>query len=77
MKNILWSLLYAIDNNWGYTTQLQRRFKVGDIVKITSNKTIENKFEVDSVAKIIETARHDYLIEQNGIKIIVYQFEIY
>jgi hypothetical protein len=77
MKNILCSLLYAIDNNWGYTTQLQRRFKVGDIVKITSNKTIENKFEVDSVAKIIETARHDYLIEQNGIKIIVYQFEIY
>jgi hypothetical protein len=76
MKNILWSLLYA-DNNWGYTTQLQRRFKVGDIVKIAHNKTIENKFEVDSVAKIIETARHDYLIEQNGIKIIVYQFEIY
>lgn len=77
MKKILWRLLEIVDNNWGYTTPLQRRFKIGDTIKISHNKTIETKFKIGSVAKIVETGRHDYLIEQNGIMKVVYQFEIY
>ena len=77
MKKLLWKLLELVDNNWGYTTPIQKRFKIGDLVKISSHKTADAKFEIGSVAKILETGRHDYLIEQNGIKAVVYQFEIY
>lgn len=76
MKKILWKLLELFDDNWGYSTPLQKRFKVGDKVKISPYKQCD-KIEVHEQVKIIEFGRHDYLIEKdNGEKAIVYQFEL-
>lgn len=74
MKRLLWFLLNKIDNNWGYSTPLQKRFKVGDRVKIS----IHSKLKAHTPATIIETNRHDYLIVDDYLqRHIVYQFEIY
>jgi hypothetical protein len=76
MKNLLWKLLEMVDNNWGYTTPIQQRFKVGDKCKI--HFCYENTgFTPGETVTIIETGRHDYLVEnESGIKSCVYQFEL-
>ena len=74
MKKILWKLLELVDDNWGYSTPLHKRFKVGDRVKISPH----SKLITHTTATIIEFGRHDYLIEDDkGKKHIVYQFELY
>ena len=74
MKRILWFLLSKVDDNWGYSTPLQKRFKVGDRVKISTH----SKLIAHTPATIIETGRQDYLIEDdNLVKHVVYQFELY
>jgi len=74
MKKILWFLINIVDNNWGYSTPLQKRFKVGDKVKIS----IHSKLIAHTPATIIQFGRHDYLIEDDNLKKhIVYQFELY
>ena len=74
MKTILWELLKLLDDNYGYSTPLQQRFKVGDRVKISPH----SKLITHTPATIIEFGRYDYLIEDdNHQKHIVYQFELY
>ncbi len=74
IKNIIWYLLSKIDNNLGYNTPLQKRFKVGDRVKISTH----SKLIAHTPATIIECERCDYLIEDDNLqKHIVYQHEIY
>lgn len=74
MRKLLWFLLELVDDNWGYTTPLQKRFKVGDRVKISR----DSKLTTHTPATIIETGRHDYLIkDDNNVLHVVYQFELY
>ena len=40
MKKVLWFLLNIVDDNWGYSTPLQKRFKVGDRVKISNHSKL-------------------------------------
>jgi len=75
MKKILWFLLERIDDNWGYSTPIQKRFKVGDVVKISPHSS---KLVTDTTVTILEFGRYDYLIEDdNLVKHVVYQFELY
>ena len=77
MKKILWLLLQFFDNNWGYSTPLQKRFNVGDKCKISQHKTKENQFEVGEEVTVIENGRNDYLIKNRAGKLlVVYQFEL-
>ena len=76
MLKLLWKLLEYYDNNWGYTTPLQKRFEIGEFVRVSKFKTKECKFNVGDVVKILETGRHDYLISRNNILDVVYQFEL-
>jgi len=77
MKKLLWFLLSKVDNNWGYSTPLQKRFKVGDRVKISTHSRLIELIP-HTQATIIETGRYDYLIEDdNLVKHVVYQFELY
>jgi len=74
MKNILWFLLNLVDNNRGYTTPLQKRFKIGDRVRISYH----SKLTTHTPATIVELGRHDYLIkDDNGEMHVVYEFELY
>ena len=76
MKKLLWKLLKLVDNNWGYSTPIQQRFKVGDKCRI--HWFIENTgFTPGEIVTIIETGRHDYLVRnESGNQICVYQFEL-
>ncbi len=77
MKRILWSLLSKLDNNHGYTSPLQRRYKIGDKCKINFYKLTNTKYKTGEEVIIIETGRHDYLVgNKNGDKQCVYQFEL-
>ena len=77
MKKLLWKLIELLDNNWGYSTSLQKRFSVGDVVKISIHRKRGTVFSVSEKVKILETGRHDYLVSnEKGIKAIVYQFEL-
>lgn len=77
MKTLLWKLLELVDDNWGYMTPLQKRFKVGDKCKISRYRTLYTPFEIGSEVTIVETSRHDYLIEDEyGFQIVVFQFEL-
>jgi len=77
MKKILWKLLSIVDNNWGYTTPLQKRFQINDKCKISIFKQICTKYSVGDEVTIIETGRHDYLVsDKNGVKEIVLQIEL-
>lgn len=77
MKKLLWKLIELLDNNWGYSTPLQKRFNIGDVVKISIHKKHDTTFKVGEEVKILETGRHDYLVSNlKGIKAIVYQFEL-
>jgi hypothetical protein len=76
MIRILWVLLNLFDNNWGYSTPLQERFKVGDRVKISIHSRLKRHYRTN--ATIIETGRHDYLIKRDNGKLhVVYEFELY
>jgi hypothetical protein len=76
MKKILWKLLERFDDNWGYTTPLQKRFEIGKKCFISAFKTNGTKFEIGEEVTVIETGRHDYLVENENGKAIVYQFEL-
>lgn len=77
MKKILWKLLEILDNNWGYSTSLQKRFKVGDKCKISNFKTKYTPLEIGDEVVIVEYSRHDYLVRRNdGITVVVFQFEL-
>lgn len=77
MKKFLWFLLHAVDSNWGYTTPIQERFEIGHSVVISPFKLEHTSYVVGTKVTIIETGRHDYLVEDiNGVKCIVYQFEL-
>lgn len=80
MKKILWFLLELCDNNWGYSTPIQKRFKVGDVCQISGHyKSKTYLFKIGEKVRIIETGRHDYFVEgveDNNKKKIVYQFEL-
>lgn len=77
MKNLLWKLLEKFDNNWGYSTPIQKRFKIGDKCKIRFCYE-DHPVKAGDVVTIIETGRHDYLVQNSeGQKFIVFQFELY
>jgi hypothetical protein len=76
MVKILWFLLELFDNNHGYTTPLQKRYKPGDVCKISKFKTDEVHLNVGDPVVIVETGRHDYLIETKDGRFVVYQFEL-
>ncbi len=78
MKKIIWKLLSVLDNNWGYTTPLQLRYKRGDVLSISSFKTQNTPYDIGTDVVIIETGRHDYLVCDftTGTKKCVYQFEL-
>lgn len=76
MKNILWKLLEWLDDNHGYSTPIQKRFNIGDKVKVSIFK-VNAGLLVGIWVWVLETGRHDYLVEDcNGKKFIVYQFEL-
>lgn len=64
MKKILWKLLKIFYSNWGYTTSIQERFYIGRECRISHNKTKDTKFNIGEIVYIIETGRHDYLVEK-------------
>ena len=77
MKTILWKLLELFDNNWGYTTPIQKRFKHGDKCKISHFRTKYTPLEIGDEVVIVETGRHDYLVKRSdGITVVVFQFEL-
>lgn len=78
MKKIIWKILEKIDNNWGYSTPIQKRFKRGDIVKISIFKQDDTPYNIGEEVIILETSRHDYLVcdFKKGLKKCVYQFEL-
>ncbi len=77
MKKLLWKLITILDNNWGYSTPLQKRFNIGDTVKMSIHKKSDTVFNVSEQVTILETGRHDYLVvNDKGVKAIVYQFEL-
>jgi hypothetical protein len=77
MKKILWKLLELVDNNHGYTTPIQKRFKHGESVQISFNKSADTPFQIGETVEIIEICRHDYLVRNiNGVQRCVYQFEL-
>lgn len=77
MKRILWWLMELIDNNHGYSTPIQKRFRVGDKKMVSPFVLRQTALKQGETVTIIETGRHDYLVlSENGKKEIVYQFEI-
>lgn len=76
MKNILWKLLEWLDDNHGYSTPIQKRFRAGDKVKVSIFK-VNADILVGEPVLIIETSRHDYLVQDDdGKRSVVYQFEL-
>ena len=66
-----------IDNNHGYSTPLQKRFKIGENVRISFDKHNDTPYITGEIVMIIETGRHDYLVKNlKGVKRCVYQFEL-
>ncbi len=77
MKTLLWKLLEIIDDNHGYTTPLQKRFKQGETARISFNKWGDTPFQIGEIVEIIEICRHDYLVRNDdGVQRCVYQFEL-
>ena len=78
MKKVLWFLLRSLDNNWGYSTPIQERFNLGEKRKISHfHQKQGNVFSIGEEVTIIETGRHDYLVENSdGTRCCVYQFEL-
>jgi hypothetical protein len=77
MKKLLWKLLEMIDDNHGYSTPLQKRFEIGDKVRISLNKEDSTTYITGETVTIIETGRHDYLVRNSkGVQHCVYQYEL-
>lgn len=77
MKKLLWKLLKLVDNNWGYSTPIQQRFKIGEKCRIHFCYTENTGFTPGETVTIIETGRHDYLVRnESGNQSCVYQFEL-
>jgi hypothetical protein len=70
------NLFIKINENHGYTTPIQDRYKKGDKCIITKEKLGDNIFPVGTEVTILETGRHDYLVENKGKRMCVYQFEL-
>lgn len=68
--------LFGIDDNWGYSTPKQKRFKIGQVVKVSNKRSINSIFEIGDSVAIVETGRHDYLVGNEKGKECVYQFEL-
>ena len=78
MKKIIWKLLEMLDDNWGYSTSLQKRFKPGSQVTMSKHKKSDTPFRIGEEVVVLENGRHDYLVQNSdGKKWVVYQFEIY
>lgn len=88
MIKLLWRLLELFDDNRGYSTQLCKRFTVGELCRVSDLISNESELKRNDVVKIVETSRHDYLVQKmvspgpkqeqftfEG-KYIVYQFEL-
>jgi hypothetical protein len=77
MKKLLWKLLEMVDNNHGYSTPLQKRFEIGEGLRISSDKCNDTPYITGEFIVILETGRHDYLVKNSeGVKHCVYQFEL-
>lgn len=80
MKKLLWWLLTKFESNHGYSTPIQKRYKVGDVVKINKAFALgpTKAFIGGGEITVIETGRHDYLLRNElGFQIVVYQFELH
>lgn len=78
MINFIWKVLEKLDSNWGYSTPIQKRFRIGQYCQISKHKSNDTNLEVGEPVKIVEIGRHDYLIQDfktNELH-IVYQFEL-
>ena len=76
MKAFLWFLLELVDNNRGYSTPIQKRYNIGDVVKISGHH--KGDLPIHTPVTIVEFGRHDYLIEDhNRAYHVVFQFELY
>jgi hypothetical protein len=77
MKKIIWKLLELIDDNHGYTTPLQKRFTIGEEVKVSHCVLPKTPLIIGETVTIIENGRHDYLVKTSRDKqYCVYQFEL-
>lgn len=76
MVKILWFFTRLFDNNHGYSTVIQKRYKVGDVCRISKHKTNDVHLNVGDPVVIVENGRHDYLIETKDGRFVVYQFEL-
>ncbi len=77
MIKLLWWLLEIFDDNWGYSTSIQKRYKVGDKVLISSLQDSPCGFKVGQEVTIDEIGRHDYLIENSEYELaVVYQHQL-
>lgn len=80
IKKLLWWLLAKLEGNHGYSTPIQKRFNVGDVVKINKAFALEatRKFIGGGEIVVEEIGRHDYLIKNDmGERLVDYQFELY
>lgn len=68
--------IFGIDDNWGYSTPKQKRFKVGQIVRVSNRRSINSIFEIGDSVAIVENGRHDYLVRNQRGQEVVYQFEL-
>lgn len=76
MKKILWILFEWFDSNHGYSTPIQKRFRIGDKAKVSCFK-INPDLLIGEWVCILETGRHDYLVgDCIGKKNVVYHFEL-
>jgi hypothetical protein len=76
MLKLLWRLIELLDDNWGYSTPIQKRFEIGDVVRISKFKSSECKFDVGDNVTILETGSHDYLVRRNNVLDVLYQYEL-
>lgn len=74
-KLVYWLLEFT--SNYGYETNRQKRYKVGDEVYIGKHKKHDTPYVTGETVTIIETCRYDYLVVNNqGKRWLVYQFEL-
>jgi len=73
---MIWTILKLFISNHGYSTPIQERFKVDEYV-LPSPFCITEKIKGLGPLVVLETGRHDYLIQDINLnQHIVYQFEI-
>lgn len=74
---MIWKILEFFIDNWKYSTPIQKRFKVGDVCKISEFKLKETWLDPGTTVTVLENSRHDYLVRDlAGNQIVVYQFKL-